>query len=126
MVLTWHSVVAAVNPGKFSLSVEAPLTVRIRTRPQRDSMIEDMLGDPFLQNFFGATVTKDITAASMPSDLTVLEPPVEGRPPEFSGAVGSFKSAADISSNATAARCPLPLRMPLTGSRNFARAARAV
>jgi hypothetical protein len=121
MVLTWHSVVAAVKPGKFSLSVESPLTVRIRTRPQRDSMIDDMLGDPFMQNIFGATVTKDITATSLPSDLTVLELPVAGRPPIFSGAVGSFKIAGDISSNAAAAGDPLTLRMHVTGSGNFDR-----
>jgi hypothetical protein len=121
MVLTWRSVVAAVKPGKFSLSVESPVTVRIRTRPQRDSMIDDMLGDPFMQNIFGATVTKDITAASMPSDLTVLELPVEGRPPNFSGAVGSFKIAGDISPNAAAAGDPLTLRMHVTGSGNFDR-----
>jgi hypothetical protein len=121
MVLTWHSVVAAVKPGKFSLSVESPLTVRIRTRPQRDSMIEDMLGDPFLQNIFGATVTKDITATSMPSDMTVLELPTDGRPPNFSGAVGSFKIAGDISSDAAAAGDPLTLRMHVAGSGNFDR-----
>jgi hypothetical protein len=121
VVLTWHSVVAAVKPGKFSLTVEAPLTVRIRTRPQRDSMIDDMLGDPFMQNFFGATITKDITATSLPSELTVLELPVDGRPPDFSGAVGSFKIAGDISSNAAAAGDPLTLRMHVTGSGNFDR-----
>jgi len=121
MVLMWHSVVAAVKPGKFSLSAEVPLTVRIRTRPQRDSMIEDMLGDPFLQNIFGATITKDIKAASMPSDLTVLELPAEGRPPYFSGAVGSFKIAGDISTNAAAAGDPLTLRMHVTGTGNFDR-----
>lgn len=121
MVLTWHSVVAAVKPGKFSLTVEAPLTVRIRTRSQRDSMIEDMLGDPFMQNIFGASITKDITATSMPSDLTVLELPVEGRPPYFSGAVGSFKIAADISSTSAAAGDPLTLRMHVTGTGNFDR-----
>jgi hypothetical protein len=121
MVLMWHSVVAAVKPGKFSLSVEVPLTVRIRTRPQRDSMIEDMLGDPFLQNIFGATITKDIKAASMPSDLTVLELPAEGRPPYFSGAVGSFKIAGDISTTAAAAGDPLTLRMHVTGTGNFDR-----
>jgi len=121
MVLTWHSVVAAVKPGKFSLSVESPVTVRIRTRPQRDSMIDDMLGDPFMQNFFGATVTKDITATSTPSELTVLELPVEGRPPNFSGAVGSFKIAGDISSGAAAAGDPLTLRMHVAGSGNFDR-----
>jgi len=95
--------------------------VRIRTRPQRDSMIDDMLGDPFMQNFFGATVTKDITATSAPSDLTVLELPVEGRPPSFSGAVGSFKIAGDISSNTAAAGDPLTLRMHVTGTGNFDR-----
>jgi hypothetical protein len=121
MVLTWHSVVAAVKPGKFSLTVEAPLTVRIRTRSQRDSMIEDMLGDPFMQNIFGASITKDITATSMPSDLTVLELPVEGRPPYFSGAVGSFKIAGDISSTSAAAGDPLTLRMHVTGTGNFDR-----
>jgi hypothetical protein len=121
MVLTWHSVVAAVKPGKFSLTVESPLTVRIRTRPQRDSMIDDMLGDPFMQNFFGATVTKEITATSLPSDLTVLELPTQERPPNFSGAVGTFKIAGDISSTAAAAGDPLTLRMHVTGSGNFDR-----
>ena len=121
MVLMWHSVVAAVKPGKFSLSAEVPLTVRLSTRPQRDSMIEDMLGDPFLQNIFGATITKDIKAASMPSDLTVLELPAEGRPPYFSGAVGSFKIAGDISTTAAAAGDPLTLRMHVTGTGNFDR-----
>jgi hypothetical protein len=121
MVLTWHSVVAAVKPGKFSLTVESPLTVRIRTRPQRDSMIDDMLGDPFMQNFFGATVTKEITATSLPSDLTVLELPTQERPPNFSGAVGTFKIAGDISSTASAAGDPLTLRMHVTGSGNFDR-----
>ncbi|MEA3132244.1 MAG: hypothetical protein QOG17_90, partial [Gammaproteobacteria bacterium] len=120
-LLTWHSVLAAVKPGKFSLSVESPLTVRIRTRPQRDSMLDDLLGDPFMQNFFGATVPKDITVASPPSDLTVLPLPTEGRPPNYSGAVGSFKIASDISSTTAAAGDPLTLRMHVTGSGNFDR-----
>src|ERR1019366_6950819 len=77
--------------------------------------------DPFMQNFFGATVTKDITATSLPSDLTVLELPVEGRPPNFSGAVGSFKIGGELSSSAAAAGDPLTLRMHVTGSGNFDR-----
>jgi hypothetical protein len=120
-VLTWHSVVAAVKPGKFSLTVESPLTVRIRTAPQRDSMIEDMLGDPFGQNIFGASITKNITATSAPSELTVLELPTEGRPLNFSGAVGLFKITGDVSSNAAAAGDPLTLRMHVTGTGNFDR-----
>jgi hypothetical protein len=120
-LLTWHSVIAAVKPGKFSLSVESPLTVRIRTRSPRESMLDDLLGDPFLQNFFGATVPKDITVSSPPSELTVLSLPTEGRPPDFNGAVGSFKIAGDLSSATAAAGDPLTLRMHVTGAGNFDR-----
>jgi hypothetical protein len=120
-VLTWHSVIAAVKPGKFSLAMESPFTVKIRTRPQRESMLDDLLGDPFLQNIFGASVQKDITVSSPPSELTVLSLPPEGRPPDFSGAVGSFKIAGDLSSDAAAAGDPLTLRMHVTGTGNFDR-----
>jgi hypothetical protein len=120
-LLTWHSVLAPVKPGTFTLSVETPLTVRVRTRPQRDSVIDDLLGDPFLQNFFGATVPKDITVASPPAELTVLALPTEGRPPDFSGAVGTFAINSNISSTTAAAGDPLTLRMRVTGSGNFDR-----
>jgi hypothetical protein len=120
-LMTWHSVLAAVKPGTFSLIVEAPLTVKIRTQPQRESLLDDLLGDPFLQNFFGATVTKDINVSSQPSEVTVLALPAEGRPADFSGAVGSFKIASDISSPKAEAGDPLTLRMRVTGSGNFDR-----
>jgi hypothetical protein len=120
-LLTWHSVLAAVKPGTFSLTVESPLTVKIRTGPQREAMLEDQLGDPFMQHFFGATVKKDIKVASPPIELTVSTLPVEGRPPDFSGAVGSFKIASDLSSTAAAAGEPLTLRLHVTGSGNFDR-----
>jgi len=120
-VITWHSVIAPVKPGKFSLAMESPFTVKIRTRPQRESMLDDLLGDPFLQNFFGATVQKDITVTSPASDLTVSPLPTEDRPPDFSGAVGSFKIASEISTPAAAAGDPLTLRMHVTGSGNFDR-----
>jgi hypothetical protein len=96
-VFTWHSEIAAVKPGKFTLSLDVPFTVRIRTRPSRDSAIEDALGDPFLQNFFGATVQKDITVSSPSSDLAVLALPTEDQPKDFTGAVGQFSIASDLS-----------------------------
>jgi hypothetical protein len=120
-LLTWHSVLAPVKPGSFTLSVETPLTVRIRTRPARDSVIDDLLGDPFLQNFFGATVPKDITVSSPAADLTVLALPMEGRPSDFSGAVGTFKVASELSSTTAATGDPLTLRMQVSGAGNFDR-----
>ena len=120
-LLTWHSVLAPIKPGKFSLSVESPLTVRVQTRPARESRLEDALGDPFLQNYFGVTVSKDITVTSAATELTVLPLPAEGRPPDFGGAVGSFKIADDLSSSTAAAGDPLTLRLHVTGAGNFDR-----
>jgi BatD DUF11 like domain len=120
-VVTWQSVLAAIKPGKFSLTFETPLTVKIRTRPQRDLMLDDLLGDPFMQNIFGATVTKSIKATSPEETLTVLPLPTEGRPAEFGGAVGNFRISTDISSATNTAGDPLTLRMHVNGAGNFDR-----
>jgi hypothetical protein len=121
LLLTWHTVLTPVKPGSFPLVVEMPLTVRVSTRPAREMELEDQLGDPFMQRRFGTTVRKDIKAASPPLDLTVIALPADGRPPEFSGAVGSFAISSEISSAAAAAGDPLTLRMHVTGSGNFDR-----
>jgi hypothetical protein len=121
LLLTWHSVLAPVKPGNFPLTVEIPLTVRVSSRPKREALLEDQLGDPFMQHRFGTSVPKDIKAASPPLDLTVNALPTEDRPPEFSGAVGTFKISSDISSATAAAGDPLTLKMHVTGAGNFDR-----
>ena len=120
-VYTWHSLLAAVKPGTYSLAFEAPLTVRVRTRPLSESRLDDLLGDPFLQNIFGATVQKNIDVQSPATAMSVLPLPAQGRPPDFGGAVGSFKISTDISSTKTAAGDPLTLRMHVSGAGNFDR-----
>jgi hypothetical protein len=120
-VYTWHSLLAAVKPGTYSLAFEAPLTVRMRTRPLSESLLDDLLGDPFLQNIFGATVQKNIDVQSPAAEMSVLPLPAQGRPPDFGGAVGSFKISADISSSKTTAGDPLTLRMHVSGAGNFDR-----
>jgi len=121
VVFTWRSDIAVVKPGTFSLSAEAPLTVKLRTQSKKDSLLDDEFGDPFLRNFFGSTVPKDINAASPALELTVLALPTEGRPADFHGAVGTFKIATDISAATAEAGEPLTLRMRVTGSGNFDR-----
>lgn len=120
-VYTWRSLLAAVKPGTYSLSFETPMTVRVRTQPQRDSMLDDLLGDPFLQNIFGATVSKNITVSSPQAQIKVLPLPAQGKPPDFEGAVGTFKISTDISSPKNTAGDPLTLRMHVSGAGNFDR-----
>lgn len=130
-VLTWHSVLAAVKPGDFSLSVETPLTVQMRTAPQQrprlprglfdDSLFDDPFNDPFFQTFFGGTTEKQISVASDPCALKVLALPTAGRPAGFSGAVGTFAVSSELSAARTAAGDPLTLRLKVNGTGNFDR-----
>jgi hypothetical protein len=121
VVLTWHSVLLVVKPGSFPLSTVVPLTVKIRTRPRRESALDDQFGDPFWQNFFGASVPKDIDVESPPQELKVIELPAAGRPADFHGAIGTFAIESDISPVKAEVGDPLTLRMRVAGSGTFDR-----
>ena len=120
-VYSWRSLLSAIKPGTYSLNFSAPVTVRIRTQPRGDSLLDDLLGDPFLHNLFGASVTKNITVTSPDAAFSVLPLPTQGRPVDFSGAVGSFKISTDISSTANTAGDPLTLRLHVNGTGDFDR-----
>ena len=126
-VLTWHSVLAAVKPGAFSLTVDMPLTVRMRTAPQRRAQLpggffdDSMIDDSVLQSFFGGTTEKEITLTSDPDPVKILPLPTEGRPAGFSGAVGKFEVSSELSAAKSAAGDPLTLRLKVTGAGSFDR-----
>jgi hypothetical protein len=121
VLLTWRSVLSVVKPGTFPLVAEVPLTVKIRTRSRRQSALDDQFGDPFWQNFFGASVPKDINVESPGQELKVLELPTAGRPADFHGAIGAFAIDSDISPVKAEVGEPLTLRMRVTGAGNFDR-----
>jgi hypothetical protein len=121
LVMTWHSVLAAVKPGDFSLSVDTPLTVKINTRSAEDMAFAAWLGGPFLQSMYNGIAPKEITITSPSTELKVLPLPTQGRPPDFSGAVGDFRVSSDISPARAAAGDPLALRLHVSGAGNFDR-----
>jgi hypothetical protein len=121
VLLTWRSVLSVVKPGSFPLSAEVPLTVKIRTRPRRESALDDQFGDPFWQNLFGASVPKDINVQSPAQELKVLALPAEGRPADFHGAIGSFAIESDVTPAKADVGDPLTLTMRVVGSGNFDR-----
>jgi hypothetical protein len=125
-VFTWHSALEAVKPGELSLTMETPLTVKIRHAAPQDSFfagsgLDDLLDDPTLRNFFGTETEKEITVASAPAAFTVLALPTAGRPADFTGAVGHFTVASDVSDRQTMAGDPITLRLHVAGAGNFDR-----
>ncbi len=121
LVMTWHSALAAVKPGDFSLSVETPISVKLNTRPDEDQAFAAQLGWPFSQIPYNGVAPKDVTIGSPSSALKVLSLPKEGRPNDFSGAVGEFQVSSDTSATRVAAGDPLTLRLHIRGAGNFDR-----
>jgi BatD DUF11 like domain len=122
LVLTWHSALAAVKPGDFSLSVETPLSVLVDTRSAEDRDFAARFGWPFSQILLNSKVKpKDITVASPSTELKVLPLPTQGRPKDFSGAVGDFQVWSDASATRVTAGDPLTLRLHISGVGNFDR-----
>ena len=120
-VMTWHSVLAAVKPGDFSLSVETPLSVKISTRAEEDAAFASKLGWPFSQITYNGVAPKDVTIASPAAELKVVPLPTEGQPKDFSGAVGEFQVSSDIAPARVAAGDPQTLRLHISGVGNFDR-----
>jgi hypothetical protein len=125
-VFTWHSALAAVKPGALSLTMAMPLTERVRTARLDSGMfngagMEDLFNDPAFQNFFGGSTEKDVTAQSVPANFTVLALPTEGRPTDFSGAVGRFTVSSALSETSGKVGDPLTLSLHVSGAGNFDR-----
>jgi hypothetical protein len=121
-VLTWHSILSAVKPGQLSLTMESPLTVRMRAQLRAPGgTMDDFINDPFFQNFFGAATEREVTVTSAPTTFSVVPLPAEGRPGNFSGAVGTFQISSELSAVKTVAGDPLTLRVHVTGAGSFDR-----
>jgi hypothetical protein len=121
VVLTWHSALAAVKAGDFSLSAETPVTAKISTLSSADRAVASRLAWPLLQSMYNGIAPKDITIGSAPSALKVLPLPTEGQPKGFGGAVGEFQVSSDISPASVAVGDPLTLRLHISGTGNFDR-----
>ena len=80
VVLTWHSALAAVKPGDFSLSAETPLSVKMSTLSAADRAVASRLAWPLLQSMYNGVAPKDMSIGSSPSELKVLPLPTEGQP----------------------------------------------
>ena len=121
ILLTWHSALAAVKPGDFELSAEAPLTVKMSTLSAADRAVASRLAYPLLQSMYSGVAPKEMTIESSPLQLKVLPLPLEGQPDKFSGAVGEFRASSDVAPASVAAGEPLTLRLHISGSGNFDR-----
>jgi hypothetical protein len=133
IVLTWNAVLGALKSGDYPISLELPLTLNVQL-PGTDSDMASRLRALFGTNsrsafmddsdfagLFGRVIQKSITLKPDAKPVTVLPLPVEGRPADFSGAVGQFQVASDVTPAAGVVGDPLTFKLTVTGKGNLSR-----
>jgi len=91
-----------------------PLDFKERVRRRRsNSIFDDFFDDPFLGRF----ATRRVLSNSL--KINVLPLPEEGKPEDFSGAVGEFKIAAEIVESEAKVNDAITLRVNISGIGNI-------
>ncbi|MES2705038.1 MAG: BatD family protein [Verrucomicrobiota bacterium] len=130
IVVTWTSSLSAVKAGEYPLNLTMPLIARVRERAARRNPLQDAFGedlpdagfdDPIFDRFFGRSTEKDLTMHTDGEVVKISEVPVEGRPADFSGAVGKFGISGSVDPLTGTTGDPLTLKLSITGEGNFNR-----
>ncbi|MEA3208501.1 MAG: hypothetical protein QOE70_1558 [Chthoniobacter sp.] len=133
-VLTWDSTLSAVKAGDYPLNLDLPVMMRVKERGKRGGRnpFKDFFGDnsPFggsmfddsmFDDFFGGVTEKPLTLHTDGATVKIQAPPANGRPANFSGAVGDFDVTAETTTTTASAGDPLTLKIKVTGKGNFDR-----
>lgn len=125
-VLTWNSSLSGIKEGTHTLGMELEARLLSKEQRRRSSQRHPMFNDPFFgdsffDDFFGSYREKEVTIASPELEVTVCSLPVDGRPENFSGAIGDFKLDVSAEPVEIWPGDPITLRMTVSGHGNFNR-----
>ncbi len=119
-VVEFNTSIFGTKTGDFSLgpaTMEANLVV---SKPRHRSALRDSFfgRDPF-DDFFGRYEAEPLDLRADALDVSVLPLPEQGRPPDFSGAIGNFSVQMDVSPRTIKTGDPVTLKTTVTGKGNF-------
>jgi tetratricopeptide (TPR) repeat protein len=116
-VLHFQTMVVPMRAGSLTLG---PASMQMNVLSRRRSAFGD---DAFFQHFGDSFAERrPVEVRSEPVTLNVLPLPEEGKPPGFSGAVGTFTLQVSASPADLTAGDPITVRMALSGTGNLAEA----
>jgi len=121
-VLSWDTTLSGIKSGDHSISFELDATLLI---PEQRQSIPSFGGgffdDSFFDNFFGGSRKKPIKVTSPEIHFKVIDLPAEGRPENFTGAIGTFQLSVSASPKTVETGEPITLTMEIEGRGNFDR-----
>jgi hypothetical protein len=119
-VVHFQTTVIPMRTGSLTIG---PATLRLNVLNRRRGGAFGAFNDPFFERFFGddpfTTERRPLDLRSDALPLNVLPLPEAGRPPGFSGAVGSFTMDVTAAPTQLTAGDPVTVRMKLTGTGNL-------
>lgn len=122
-VYTWHPTISAVKAGEHPLNAQMDLNVLVtrQTRPQ-SLFGGGAFNDPFFDSFFNEVVEQKVTITSPTENVVkVLPLPNEGKPADYSGAIGKFEMTTTAEPTEVNAGDPVTIKTTISGTGNFDR-----
>lgn len=104
-VIEFRAMITPVKQGEITVG---PATMRMR------KAVPGRRRSPFAGGFFGDNL-EPVEIASAPLSLTVLPLPAQGRPADFSGAVGEFSLHSEVEPREVAAGDPVTVTTTIRG-----------
>lgn len=119
--VTFRTAISPSKAGKITLGpVEIPFVAQVpqRRRAPRD-LFDSFFNDPFFDRMRGERRAYRVEAPAVEIDVKPL--PAQGRPKDFSGAIGQFKFSVEGTPKEVKIGDPVTMRSKITGTGNFDR-----
>ncbi|MEI8011452.1 MAG: BatD family protein [Candidatus Omnitrophota bacterium] len=118
-VIEFSTLLYPTRSGEVKVtSAEIRGSLLFKAEPSQDTS-GGLFDDGFFGNFFTSYQKRPLTMTSNAVTLHVLSLPDEGKPADFSGAVGQFDFSAEATPLKLKSGDPVTLRMVLTGTGNM-------
>ena len=124
----WKTVTfrTAISPGKAGKIALGPVEIAFiaqlpaqRRRAAPRDLFDSFFDDPFFDRMRSERRRYRVEAPAVEIDVKPL--PAQGRPREFSGAIGQFKMSVEATPNRVKIGDPITMRSTITGTGNFDR-----
>ena len=122
-VVTWFGGLTGVKAGDYNFKAELKTTLGIPQKDNRGNQRNRRGGfdDPFFNSFFTRYEQREVTMESEASDIEVRSLPQEGRPENYSGAIGVFTLAASGLPSELKTGDPITFKVTVDGQGTFDR-----
>ena len=122
-VVEFDTYIYPTRTGELSLgpvTLDCNIVVQsTQSRRRNNSPFDSFFGDDFFDSFFDRAERRPLSVSSDPLTIHVNPLPEDGRPENFSGAVGQFEFDMSVSPTQVKEGDPLTLRMKITGNGNL-------